>query len=419
MSEETPKSANASKAAVPPAPETDVSPHREMQPATAGAASGRKRRWLTIVVSLLVLVLVVLFFRAVFGRKQPVPPPPAVPASTVTAQEGDIGINVEALGVVTPLATVSVPSQVSGQLTKVNFVEGQIVHAGDVLAEIDPRPFEAQLVATEGQLARDQALLAEARMDLERYKGAYEQRAIPKQQLDDQQALVDQEIGTVKFDQGQVDSAKVQLGFCRITAFVSGRIGLRLIDPGNVILSSSTNGIAVITQLQPITVIFAVAEDYLPQIQHQLALGNQMAVQALDRAKETNLTSGVVLALDSQIDTGTGTIRIRAIFSNENNVLFPNQFVNARLLIDTLHNQTLIPTFTIQRNAQATSVFVVKPDQTIELRPVKVVATDGDTTAVQGVKPGETLAADNFNRLQNGVKVSVRKTEEAQKPSGP
>ncbi len=370
-------------------------------------------------VSLLVLVLVVLFFRAVFGRKQPVPPPPAVPASTVTAQEGDIGINVEALGVVTPLATVSVPSQVSGQLTKVNFVEGQIVHAGDVLAEIDPRPFEAQLVATEGQLARDQALLAEARMDLERYKGAYEQRAIPKQQLDDQQALVDQEIGTVKFDQGQVDSAKVQLGFCRITAFVSGRIGLRLIDPGNVILSSSTNGIAVITQLQPITVIFAVAEDYLPQIQHQLALGNQMAVQALDRAKETNLTSGVVLALDSQIDTGTGTIRIRAIFSNENNVLFPNQFVNARLLIDTLHNQTLIPTFTIQRNAQATSVFVVKPDQTIELRPVKVVATDGDTTAVQGVKPGETLAADNFNRLQNGVKVSVRKTEEAQKPSGP
>jgi len=274
------------------------------------------------------------------------------------------------------------------------------------------------LVSAEGQLARDQALLAEARMDLERYKGAYEQRAIPKQQLDDQQALVDQDIGTVKYDQGQVDNAKVQLGFCSITSSVSGRIGLRQIDPGNIILSSSTNGIAVVTQLQPITVIFAVAEDYLPQIQHQLALGNQMAVQALDRAQETNLASGVVLALDSQIDTGTGTIRIRAVFNNENNALFPNQFVNAKLLIDTLHNQTLIPTSTIQRNGQATFVFVVKPDQTAELRTVKVVVTDGDAAAVQGVKPGEVLAADNFNRLQNGVKLTVRKADDAPKTSG-
>jgi multidrug efflux system membrane fusion protein len=411
MSEETPKSATASKAAVPPAPGANVSTR-------AGGAPGRKRRWFNIVVYLLVLLVVLLMIRVIWGRKQPVPAPPAVSVSTITAQEGDIGINVEGLGIVTPIATVAIPSEVTGYLTKVNFVEGQMVHAGDVLAEIDPRPFQAQLTSAEGQLARDQALLAEARLDLQRYQGAYEHRAIPKQQLDDQQALVDQYIGTVKYDQGQVDNAKVQLGFCRITAPVSGRIGLRLIDPGNIILASLTNGIAVVTQLQPITVIFAIAEDYLPQIQHQLALGHQMTVQALDRAQVTNLASGVVLALDSQIDTSTGTIRIRALFDNDNNALFPNQFVNANLLIDTLHNQTLIPTYTIQRNGQATFVFVVKPDQTAELRTVKVVVTDGDTAAVQGVKPGEVLAADNFNRLRDGVKVTVRKTEDGQKPSG-
>ncbi len=304
----------------------------------------------------------------------------------------------EALGAVTPVAMVTVPSQVSGQLTKVNFVEGQMVGTGDVLAEIDARPFEAQLASAEGQLERDQALLAEAQMDLKRYQGAYEQKAIPQQQFDDQLALVNQDTGTVKFDQGQVDNAKVQLGYCRITSPISGRVGLRLIDPGNIILSSLTNGLIVITQLQPITVIFSVAEDYLPQIQHQLSLGNHMTVQALDRAQETNLATGVVLALDNQIDTGTGTIRMKAIFTNENDALFPNQFVNARLLIDTLHNQTLIPSSTVQRNGQAMFVFVLKSDGTVEMRTVKVGITDGDTSAVEGVKPGEVLATDNFNR---------------------
>lgn len=401
MPEETPK---------PPKPEIVSAPPLQPGPAP-------KKRWLWLISAIVAVLFGVILFRAVTGGKKPASAPPFIPVLTTTAQMGDIGIYVEALGVVTPVATVTIPSQVSGQLTKVNFVEGQMVHAGDLLAEIDPRPFEAQVASAEGQLERDQALLAEARMDLTRYQAAYESKAIPKQQLDDQLALVDQEVGTVKYDQGQLDNAKVQLGYCRITSPISGRVGLRLIDPGNVILSSLTNGIAVVTQLQPITVIFSVAEDYLPQIQHQLQLGTRLTVEALDRAQETNLASGVVLALDNQIDTGTGTIRIRAIFGNENNALFPNQFVNARLLIDTLHNQTLIPTSTVQRNGQAAFVFVLKTDETVEMRTVKVGTTDGDTTAVQGVKPGEVLAADNFNRLQNGIKVRLRKTGDAEKKS--
>jgi multidrug efflux system membrane fusion protein len=402
MPEETPKPAK---------PENVPAP--ALQPGSA-----RKKRWSWLIITIVVLLFGVILFRAIVGRKKTAPPPPPVPVLMTNAQSGDIGIYVEALGVVTPVATVTVPSQVSGQLTKVSFVEGQMVHAGDLLAEIDPRPFEAQLASAEGQLERDQALLAEARMDLARYQAAYEAKAIPKQQLDDQLALVDQEVGTVKFDQGQVDNAKVQLGYCQIATPISGRVGLRLIDPGNIILASLTNGIAVVTQLQPITVIFSVAEDYLPQIQHQLQLGNQLTVEALDRAQETNLASGVVLALDNQIDTGTGTIRIKAVFTNEDNALFPNQFVNAKLLIDTLHNQTLIPSAVVQRNGQAAFVFVVKPDSTVEMRTITLGTTDGNTTAVTGVKPGEALAADNFNRLQDKVKVTQRKPEDVKKKSG-
>jgi multidrug efflux system membrane fusion protein len=393
-------------------------PDNAPPPSQPGAAPKKRRWWLIITITIVILVIGVILVDVIAGRKRPTPPPPAVPVTTVTAQQGDIGIYVEALGAVTPVATVTVPSQVSGQLTKVNFVEGQMVNTGDVLAEIDARPFEAQLASAEGQLERDQALLAEAQMDLKRYQGAFEQNAIPKQQLDDQLALVNQDTGTVKFDQGQVDNAKVQLGYCHITSPISGRVGLRLIDPGNIILSSLTNGLVVITQLQPITVIFSVAEDYLPQIQHQLSLGNHMTVQALDRAQETNLATGVVLALDNLIDSGTGTIRIRAVFTNEDNALFPNQFVNAKLLIDTLHNQTLIPSSVIQRNGQAAFVFVVKQDSTVEMRTITLGVTDGNTTAVTAMKPGEVLAADNFNRLQDKVKVTQRKPDDAKKKSG-
>jgi multidrug efflux system membrane fusion protein len=406
MPEETPKPASSEPVTHPPDQSPPDSPPK------------KQHGWIVWVIVGVVLVLGFIGYRMMAGGKKPTPTPQPVPVATATARKGDIGVNVDALGAVTPLATVSVPSQVAGQLTKINFVEGQMVKAGDVLAEIDDRPYQAVLKAAEGQLERDQALLAEARMDLKRYQAAFEQHAVPKQQLDDQQALVDQEVGTVKYDQGQVDSAKVQVGYCHITAYISGRIGLRLLDPGNIVLSTSTNGLAVITQLQPISVFFSVAEDYLPAIQHQLAVGHTMTVQAFDRAQQTNLASGVVIALDNLIDAGTGTIRIRASFPNETLALFPNQFVNARLLIDTLHDQTLIPSATIQRNGQATFVFIVQSDETVEMRPVKVGATDGDTTAVDGVKPGEVLVADNFNRLQDKGKVTVRKPGDAKKTTG-
>jgi multidrug efflux system membrane fusion protein len=212
-----------------------------------------------------------------------------------------------------------------------------------------------------------------------------------------------------------VDNAKVQLDYCRIASPISGRVGLRLVDPGNLVQATSTSGLAVVTQLQPITVIFSVAEDYLPQIQHQLGLGNHMTVAAYDRAQQTNLSTGSILALDNLIDSGTGTIRLKAIFTNEDNALFPNQFVNAKLLIDTLHGQTLIPASAVQRNGQATFVYVLTGTNTVAMRTVKVGITDGDTTAVEGVKAGEVLVTDNFNRLQDGIKVSQRKPEDSDK----
>jgi multidrug efflux system membrane fusion protein len=369
----------------------------------------RSRAWLFILVLIPVVLLGLILVRVVFQKPKPAPPLPPVTISTATATQGDMGVFVDGLlGIVTPLATVSVPSQVSGQLVKVNYSEGQIVTNGDVLAEIDPRPYQATLDSAQGQLARDKALLAEAQMDLKRYQAAYETKSVPKQQLDDQAALVEQDLGTVKYDEGQVESAKVQLGFCHIATPISGRVGLRLIDPGNIVLSSSTNALVMVTQLQPITVIFSVAEDFLPEIQRQMGLGNHMIVQVFDRSSETNLDTGSVLALDNLIDTETGTIRLRAIFTNKNNILFPNQFVNTKLLIETLHNQTLIPASTVQRNGTATFVYVVTEDETVKTQDITVRITDGDMSAVQGIKPGQVIASDNFNRLQDGAKVRLR-----------
>jgi multidrug efflux system membrane fusion protein len=402
MSEEAPKPASAEK----------VSP-----PSSSPGSAPRKkgRGWFILVILVVVCAVGVILFRVIANRPKPAVVARPVQVSTTTARQGDMGIYVEALGAVTPVATVAVPAQVSGQLTRVNFTEGQMVQAGDLLAEIDARPFQAQLDSAEGQLQRDRALLAEARTNLTRYQAAYEQKAIPKQQLDDQAALVEQDAGTVKFDQGQVDSAKVQLGYCRITSSIAGRVGLRLVDPGNIVQPSSTNGVVVITQLQPITVIFSVAEDYLPQIQRQLALGNHMIVQALDRAQQTNLATGSVLAMDNQIDSVTGTIRLKAMFTNEDNALFPSQFVNVRLLIDTLRGQTLIPASAVQRNGTNTFVYVLQEDNTVEMRAVKVGATDGESSAVEGVTLGEVLAADNFNRLQNNAAVTPRQADGARK----
>jgi multidrug efflux system membrane fusion protein len=377
----------------------------------------KRRRWPWLIAACLVLLggWFVLAHRskgpARIGRSKEAVALPAIQVSTAVARVGDVQVFVDGLGTVTPVNTVMVKSRVDGQLMAVNYVEGQMLHSGDKLVEIDPRPFQTQLIQAEGQLTRDQALLENARVDLERYQIAFGKNAIPKQQLDTQVATVHQFEGTVKLDEGMVQNAQLQLEYAHINAPISGRVGLRLVDAGNMVHATDTNPLAVITQLQPITVLFSVAEDYLPQIQKQLSQGRTLQVEAFDRAQQTKLATGTLLTLDNQIDTTTGTIRLKALFTNEDNALFPNQFVNARLLITTERDVIVLPTPTIQRNAQGPFVYLVGTNQTVAVHKVSLGASDNQVTAVQGLEPGQIVAADNFNRLQDGARVALRKNE--------
>jgi multidrug efflux system membrane fusion protein len=320
---------------------------------------------------------------------------------------GNINEYVDALGTVTPISTITLFSQVTGVVTSVHYREGQIVHTGDPLVDIDSRPAEATLTQAEGQLLHDQGVLDEATMDLERYKAAYARNAIAKQILDDQEKAVIQDTGTVKSDEGTVAFDKVQLAYCHIVSPINGRVGLRLVDPGNTVFSGSSSTLVVITQLQPITVVFNISEDDLPQVQTELKTNKAMQVDAFDRANETILESGKLTSLDNEIDTTTGTVKFRANFPNKNTVLFPNQFVNARLLVRTLINATLVPTAAVQHNGTAAFVYIVNPNNTVAVQPITAVTSNDNVTAVTGVDTGVSLATSGFDRLENGAHVQV------------
>ncbi len=332
----------------------------------------------------------------------------AVTLTTATAQKGDIGNYLDSIGTVTPVYTSSITSQVDGIVTAVHYREGQMVRKGDPLIDIDPRPYEATLLQAQGTLERDENLLAQAKMDLDRYKDAWDRRAIPKQTLDDQEKLVLQVQGTVKLDQGAVQYDQVQVGFCHITAPIAGRVGLRLVDPGNVVQSSGTLTLAVIAQIQPITVIFTIAEDDLSQVQQRLRQHARLTVNAFDRAGLNKIATGTLLTLDNQIDTTTGTVKARASFYNKEGELFPNEFVNTRLLVDTIRGATLIPTSAIQHNGKIAYVFVIQ-DNIAHIRNIQAGVTDGATTQVTGITPGDVLANSSFDKLQDNVKVVVSK----------
>lgn len=334
------------------------------------------------------------------------PPDKALPVVVVAVHKSDVDVYLAGLGTVTPLNTVTVKSRVDGQLIKLTFMEGQFVRAGDLLAEIDARPFQVQLTQAEGQMARDQALLKNAQLDLERYRTLFAQDSVAKQQLDTQDALVRQYQGSVKTDQGQIDNAKLQLAYTRITAPTSGRLGLRQVDPGNIIHASDQNGLVVITQLQPITVVFTIAEDNVPGVMKKLQAGEKLAVDAYDREGKVKLASGVLLTVDNQIDPATGTVKLKAQFSNDDYSLFPNQFVNVRMLVNVKKGATVISSAAIQRGTQGTFVYVVKPDQTVTVRHIKTGPTQGDETATDtGLAPDELVVVDGTDKLREGAKV--------------
>src|SRR6266850_1611405 len=330
-----------------------------------------------------------------------------VPVVVASAQRGDLPVYFNGLGTVTAFNTVTVRSRVDGQLISVAFKEGQFVHEGDLLAQIDPRPFQVQLEQALGQLAKDQAQLRDAEVNLERFKLLFKEGVIAQQQLDTQAALVGQFDGAIASDQAQINNAKLQLTYSHITAPISGRIGLRLVDVGNIVHASDTNGLLVITQLQPISVIFSLPQDQLPQVMTKLRSGTQLPVEAFDRDDTAKIATGKLQTIDNQIDVTTGTYKLKSIFSNEDNALFPNQFVNVHLLVDTKRDLTVVPVVAIQRGPQGTYVYAAGSDNTAKIRTVTIAQTTGNSVGLNaGLNPGEVVVIDGQDKLQDGTKIN-------------
>ena len=375
-----------------------------------------RKRWILWTSLLLLLLLAVIVFmvihkneaKAAAAKKALAAVKPSVTATVSTAAKGSIGIYLDAIGTVTPVYTASILAQASGVLTAVHYSEGQFVQKGDALIDIDPRPYQAQLLQAQGTLERDNNVLAQAQMDLDRYRTAWAGNGISKQVLDDQEKLVLQDQGTVKNDQGTVNYDQVQLSYCHITAPIAGQTGLRLVDPGNVVQASASTVLVVITQMQPTTVIFTMAEDSLGQVQARMRKLHTLPVEAWDRAQTAKIASGQLFTINNQIDTTTGTVKLRAQFDNKNGALFPNQFVNTRLLVNTLDGVTLVPTAAVQHNGQVAFLYVIA-NGVVSVRNITTGVADGGMTSVTGINPGEVVATSSFDKLQAGSKVVAAK----------
>jgi multidrug efflux system membrane fusion protein len=327
-----------------------------------------------------------------------------VPVTMATARLGNLGVYLNSIGTVTPVYTATITAQVTGVITAVHYREGQYVKKGDPLIDIDPRPYEAQLVQAQGALLRDQNVLAQAQMDLKRYQDAWAKNAISRQTLEDQEKLVLQTQGTVKNDEGAVQYAQVQVGFCHITSPIAGRVGLRLVDPGNLVTANSATPLVVVAQTQPITVIFTVAQDSLPQVLQQMRSGRQLEVDAYDRSQQILLDKGRLITVDNLIDTTTGTVKLRAQFDNAKGMLFPNQFVNTRMLVKTLENQVLLPSSSIQHNGETSFVYQIVNNKAV-MKTVNPGMSEGGSTVVAGIAPGAVVADSSFEKLQDGSQV--------------
>jgi multidrug efflux system membrane fusion protein len=385
------------------------------QPAlTRSGPRTRRWAWLLVAVALAAAALAAWYWfghgsadQAKAGGKGDASSRP-MPVVAAPARKGNIDVSIDALGTVTPLNNVVVHTRVDGQLMSVAFREGQNVKAGDLLAQIDPRPFEVMLTQANGQMARDQAQLKNAQVDLERYQTLLAQDSISRQQVDTQAALVRQFQGAVESDKGAIDNARLQIAYARVTAPISGRVGLRQVDAGNIVHASDSNGLVTITQVQPVTVIYPVPEDNVPRIVKRMQSTQSVAVDAFDRGGKTRLATGKLLTIDNQIDTTTGTVKVKAEFPNTDNALFPNQFVNVRMVVETHTDATLVPTAAIQRGAPGTFVFIVKQDQTVAVTPVQVGAISGETTEVtSGVAPGTLVVVDGTDKLRDGSSVEL------------